>query len=98
MAASLEERVLLIRILKAVMSVVEVACLVDYVASDGETNTFFFLLVRFVITDYFAVRDLSVMWDVFQIDGEKCVGPWNVLNSLEEASAFVAKTSSPKQL
>jgi hypothetical protein len=40
----------------------------------------------------------SVIWDVFQIDEEKCVGSWNVSYSLEEASAFVAKTSSPKRL
>jgi hypothetical protein len=38
------------------------------------------------------------MWDVFQRGEETCVGSWNVSNSLEEASAFVAKTSIPKWL
>jgi hypothetical protein len=38
------------------------------------------------------------MWDVFQRGEETCVGSWEVLNSLEEASAFVAETSSPKLL
>jgi hypothetical protein len=49
-------------------------------------------------TDYFAVSDLSVIWDVFQIDEETCIGSWDVSNSLEYASAFVAKSSSPKRL
>jgi hypothetical protein len=57
-----------------------------------------FLLVRFVVTDYFAVSDISVIGDVFQFDEETCIGSWNVSNALEEASAFVAKTSSPKPL
>jgi hypothetical protein len=59
---------------------------------------FLFLLVRFVIADYFAVSDLSVIWDGFKIDEETCIGSWNVSNPLEEASAFVSKTSSPKRL
>jgi hypothetical protein len=70
--------------------------MVEPVASDGESNTFLLLLVWFVTAYDFAVSDLSVMWDVFQRVEETCVGPWNVSNSLEEASAFVAKTSSPK--
>jgi hypothetical protein len=37
------------------------------------------------------------MWDVLQRGEATCVGSWNVSNSLEEASAFVAKTSSPKR-
>jgi hypothetical protein len=59
---------------------------------------FLFFFVWFVIADYFAVSDLSVIWDVFQFGEETSVGSWNVSNSLEEASAFVAKTSSPKWL
>jgi hypothetical protein len=54
--------------------------------------------VWFVIAYDFALSDLSVMRDVFQCGEETCVGSWNVSNSLEEASAFVAKTSSPKWL
>jgi hypothetical protein len=54
--------------------------------------------VWFVIAYDFAVSDLSVIWDVFQCGEETCIGSWNVSNSLEEASAFVAKTSSPKLL
>jgi hypothetical protein len=38
------------------------------------------------------------MWDVFQRGEETRVGSCNVSNSLEEASTFVAKTSSPKWL
>jgi hypothetical protein len=54
--------------------------------------------VWFVLANDVAVSDLSVMWDVFQRGEETCVGSWKVSNSLEEASAFVAKTSSPKWL
>jgi hypothetical protein len=34
----------------------------------------------------------------FQFDEETCVSSRNVSDSLEEASAFVAKTSSPNRL
>jgi hypothetical protein len=44
---------------------------------------FLFLLVWFVVAYYFTVSDLSVIWDVFRIDEEKCIGSWNVSNSLE---------------
>jgi hypothetical protein len=57
-----------------------------------------FFLVRFVITEYFAVSDLSVFRDVFQFDEETCIGSLNVLNALEEASVFVAKSPRPKWL
>jgi hypothetical protein len=99
MAASLVERVLLISILNVVMSAVEVATfagVVESVATHSEPDTFLFFLVRFIIADYFAVSDLSVMWDVFQIDEESCIGARNVNNALEEASAFVSKSSHPK--
>jgi hypothetical protein len=42
-----------------------------------------FIFVRFVVADYFAVSDLSVFRDGFQIDEETFVGSWNVTNSLE---------------
>jgi hypothetical protein len=71
---------------------------VKHVAADGELNIFLFLFVWFVIAYFFAVSDLSVMWDVFQCGEEKCIGSWNISNSLEEASAFVAETSRPKWL
>jgi hypothetical protein len=48
--------------------------------------------------DYFAVSDLSIFWDVIGFDEETCIGAWNVSSSLEEASAFVAKSSRPKWL
>jgi hypothetical protein len=92
MAASLVERVLLIRILNVVISAVEVA------TSPEEPNAFLFLLVWFVIADYFAVSDIYVLWDVFQRGEETCVGSWDVWNVLEQASAFVAKTLGPKWL
>jgi hypothetical protein len=76
----------------------DVAWVVEFATADGESNTFLLLFVWFVITYYFAVSDISVIWDVFQFDEETCVGSWNVSNSLEEASAFVAKTSSPTWL
>jgi hypothetical protein len=56
------------------------------------------LLEWFVIADHFAVSDLYVIWDVFQIDEETCIGSWDVSNALKQASAFVAKTSGPKWL
>jgi hypothetical protein len=51
--------------------------------------------VGFVTADDFAVSDLSVCWDVCQVNEETCIGSGNVSNFLEEASAFVAKTSRP---
>jgi hypothetical protein len=54
--------------------------------------------VWFLITYDFAVSDISVMWDVFQRGEETCIGAWDVLNALEQASAFVAKISSSKWL
>jgi hypothetical protein len=54
--------------------------------------------VGFVITNYFAVSDLSVFRDVSEFDKETCVGSGNVSNTLKKAAAFVAKTSCPKWL
>jgi hypothetical protein len=59
---------------------------------------FFFFFVGFVITNYFAVSDLSVFWDVCNFDKETCVGSRNVPNALKMAHDFVAKTSLPKWL
>jgi hypothetical protein len=59
---------------------------------------FFFLLVRFLIAYYFAVSDLSVRQDVGGFDEETCISTGDVSNSLEEASAFVAKTALSKGL
>jgi hypothetical protein len=59
---------------------------------------FLFVFVRFVIADYFAVRDLSVLKDVSEFDEETCIGVRNVSSSLEEASTFVSKSSCPKWL
>jgi hypothetical protein len=47
--------------------------------------------VGFIITNYFAVSDLFVFWDVCKFDKETCVGSRNVSNTLKEASDFVAK-------
>jgi hypothetical protein len=52
--------------------------------------------VGFVIADSFSVCDLSVCWDVCQANEETCIASWNVSNSVEQASEFVAKTSRPK--
>jgi hypothetical protein len=38
------------------------------------------------------------MWDVIQCGEETYIGAWNVSNALEQAAAFVAKTSGPKWL
>jgi hypothetical protein len=54
--------------------------------------------VWFVITDYFAVINLSVLRDVGEFDEETCISTGDVSNSLEEASAFVDKTLFPKGL
>jgi hypothetical protein len=100
--ASSVERLLLIRILNVVISAVDgsgnIVGVVEYVASYGEPNAFLFLLVWFLIADYFAVSDISVIWDVFQFGEETCIGSWNVSYSLEQASTFIAKTSGPKLL
>jgi hypothetical protein len=39
--------------------------------------------VRFVIAEYFAVSDISVLRDVGEFDEEICVGARDVLNALE---------------
>jgi hypothetical protein len=101
MAASSVERVRLIRILNVVISAVEVATMpgvVESVTSYGEPSAFLFLLLWFVISDYFSVSDLYVFRDVFQCDEETCIGSWDVLNALEQAAAFVAKTLGLKWL
>jgi hypothetical protein len=49
--------------------------------------------VWFLIADYFAVSDLSVLWDVFRRGEETRVGYWDVSNALEQASVFIAKTN-----
>jgi hypothetical protein len=54
--------------------------------------------VGFVITDYFAVSDLSVFQGVSDFDKETCVGSRNISNTLKKAPAFVAKTLFPKWL
>jgi hypothetical protein len=54
--------------------------------------------VGFIITNYFAVSDLSVFWDVCKLNKETYFGSRNVTNALKEASYFVAKTSFPKWL
>jgi hypothetical protein len=54
--------------------------------------------VRFLIADYFAVSNLSVHRDVSEFIKKTYIGACNVPNSLEEASAFVAKTTFPKGL
>jgi hypothetical protein len=54
--------------------------------------------VWFIIADGFALGDLSIRWDVFQRGEETCVGSGDVSNALEQAPAFVAKTSGPKWL
>jgi hypothetical protein len=54
--------------------------------------------VGFVITNYFAVSDLSVFLDVSEFDQERCVGYGNVSNTLKKACTFIAKSSSPKWL
>jgi hypothetical protein len=58
-----------------------VAGVVEYVAAAGQPDSFFFFLVRFVITDYFAVSDIYVFWDVGKFDKETFVSgmskmPW----------------------
>jgi hypothetical protein len=86
MAASSVERVLLIRILNVLMSALEVvgvARVVESVAARGQPDALLFFLVRFVIADYFAVSDLSVLQGVCEFYEETCVGARNVPNALE---------------
>jgi hypothetical protein len=54
--------------------------------------------VRFLIADYFAVSDLSVLRGVSEFDEETCVGARDLLNALEKASTFVTESSFPKWL
>ena len=56
---------------------------VESVVAHGQSDTFLFFLVRFVIADYFAVSDLSVFRDVGEFDEETCVGSRNVSIALE---------------
>jgi hypothetical protein len=61
----------------------DVAGVVESVATHGQPDSFLFLFVRFLIADYFAVSDLSLVWDVGEFDKETCVGSRNVPNPLE---------------
>jgi hypothetical protein len=56
----------------------DVAGIIEYVAAYGQPDSFLLCLVWFVITDYFAVSDLSVFWEVCGFGKETCVGSWNV--------------------
>jgi hypothetical protein len=47
--------------------------------------------VGFVITNYFAVSDLSVFWDVCEFDKETCVGSRNVVNALKRRPTSLPK-------
>jgi hypothetical protein len=49
------------------------------------------MLLRFVIANYFAVSDLSVIWNAFQCDEEACVGYWNVTNALKQTPNSLPK-------
>jgi hypothetical protein len=42
----------------------DITGVVQPVAPDREPDAFFFFFVEFVITNYFAVSDISVFWDV----------------------------------
>jgi hypothetical protein len=63
----------------------DVAGVIESVASDGQPDSFFFLLVWFVIANYFAVSDISVFWDVGKFDKKTRVGASSVSNALEKA-------------
>jgi hypothetical protein len=54
--------------------------------------------VRFVIAHYFATSNISVLRDCSEYDEEKCISTEDVSDSLEEATAFVAKTAVSKGL
>jgi hypothetical protein len=54
--------------------------------------------VWFVITNYFAISDLSFFRDLCKFDKETCVVYGDVANALKKASDFVSKTSFPKWL
>jgi hypothetical protein len=71
---------------------------VQPVAPHREPDELFFFFVGFAITNYFAVSDFSVLWNVFKFHKETCVGAGDVTNALKEASFIVAKTSFPKWL
>jgi hypothetical protein len=53
--------------------------------------------VRFVITNYLAVRDLSVFWAVLKLHKEACACSWDIMDALKK-DVFVAKTQLPKWL
>jgi hypothetical protein len=76
----------------------DVAGVVKSVTAHGQSNTFLFLFVRFLIADYFAVSDISVRRDASEFYEETCISTGDVSNALEEASAFIAKTAFPKGL
>jgi hypothetical protein len=54
--------------------------------------------VGFLVTNYFSISDMSVLWYVCKFDKEKCVGSRNVSNAMKQAPDFVAKSSFPKWL
>jgi hypothetical protein len=78
MAASLVERVLLIRDFECCgvgRGSGDVAGVVESVTAHDESDTFLFFLVRFVIADYFAVSGLSVLRDVSEFDKKQVLVP-----------------------
>jgi hypothetical protein len=86
MAAYLVERVLLIRILKAVISAIEVETSPEYSSRSPPTvsrkHSVSFLCGLKLQTILLSVIFLSFGM-FFQINEETCIGSWNISNSLE---------------
>jgi hypothetical protein len=63
-----------------------------------ESDASSLLFVRFVITNYFAIRNLSLFWYVCNFQKETCVGSWDVADALKKAACLVAEFPLPKGL
>jgi hypothetical protein len=90
MAAYFVDRVLLIKILNVVTSAVEVATSSELYSLSPPTVSLtrsFSFFVRFVITNYLAVRYFSVFWDVWKFHKETCVCSWDVADALKKAAS-----------
>jgi hypothetical protein len=74
------------------------AGVIQPVATHCESDTFFSLFVRLIVTFNFSISDLSVLWYVLEFDKETCVGALNDAVNLEESDRLITKASFPEGL
>jgi hypothetical protein len=69
-----------------ITEIFDVAGVGESVSAHGQTDTFLLFLVWYVVADYFAVSDLSVLQDVGEFGEKTCVGAGDVIEKTRQPS------------